>query len=154
MRKHLKLLKLKGEKKMKKLFSVLPIILLIVLFPFFLSAQTWHTANQQTVAWDAVTTTVDGDPIPVGEISYTVYLYNAVTDPDHLNAVELANIIETQYLITLGTEGKYFFGVKAVRTVAGEIVGESAIIWSSDPAYDFGLQYFAAPSNPGGLVIP
>ena len=139
---------------MKKLFKILPVVLLIILIPLFVCAQTWHTANQQTVAWDAVTTNIEGGAIPAGEISYTVYLYNAVTDPDHLNAVELANTIETQYLITLGTEGKYFFGVKSVRTVAGEIVGESIIIWSSDPEYDFGLQYFAAPANPGVLKLP
>ena len=106
------------------------------------------------MAWDAVTTNVDGGAIPAGEISYTVYLYNAVTDPNHTNPAELGTTAEPQYLITLGTEGKYFFGVKAVRTVAGEIVGESAIIWSSAPEYDFGLQYFAAPANPGGLKLP
>jgi len=67
---------------------------------------------------------------------------------------ELGTTAETQYLITLGTEGKYFFGVKAVRTVEGEIVGESVIVWSSDADYDFGLQYFAAPASPGGLKLP
>ena len=67
---------------------------------------------------------------------------------------ELGTTAETQYLITLGTEGKYFFGIKAVRTVEGEIVGESVIVWSSDADYDFGLQYFAAPASPGGLKLP
>ena len=137
---------------MKKLFLIL--LVSIIAFTGVALAQTWYTANQKTVARDAVTTKANGSPVPAGEISYTVYLYNAVTDPTHANPVEIGTTSQTQYLVTLGTEGKYFFGVKSVRTVDGEIVGESAIVWSSDPAYDFGLQYFAAPADPGGLKLP
>lgn len=134
---------------MKKILTYLAIIFLV--FVGIVFAQTWHTADQKTVGWDAVTNNVDGGAIPADQISYTVYLYNAVTDPNHLNAVELGNTVETEYLITLGIEGRYFFGVKSVRTVDGEWVGESEIVWSSLPEYDFGIQFFLTPMAPGGL---
>ena len=134
---------------MKKVLAYLTIILFC--FAVSVSAQTWHTANQKTVGWDAVTTNTNGDIVPADQISYTVYLYNAVTDPNHLNAVTLGSTVETQYLITLGVEGRYFWGVKAVRIIEGDVVGESAIIWTSLPEYDFGIQFYFAPMEPGGL---
>ena len=114
--------------------------------------QTWHTANQATVGWDAVTTLENGNPVSPNEVSYTVYLYNAVTDPDHLNPVEVGSTQDTEYLITLAVEGRYFFGVKSVRTVNSEKVSKSAITWSSLSEYDFGLQFYLAPSEPKGLI--
>ena len=134
---------------MKKVLAYLTIILFC--FAVSVSAQTWHTADQKTVGWDAVTANTNGDIVPADQISYTVYLYNAVTDPAHLNAVTLGSTVETQYLITLGVEGRYFWGVKSVRTIEGDVVGESAIIWTSLPEYDFGIQFYFAPMEPGGL---
>ena len=134
---------------MKKVLAYLTIILFC--FAVSVSAQTWHTANQKTVGWDAVTTNINGGVVPAEQISYTVYLYNAITDPNHLNAVTLGSTVETQYLITLGIEGRYFCGVKAVRTIEGDVVGESAIVWTSLPEYDFGIQFYFSPMEPGGL---
>ena len=134
---------------MKKFLLAVIMVLFIMAIPAF--GQTWHTADQKTVGWDAVTTNTDGGVIPADQISYTVYLYNAVTDPNHLNAVTLGSTVETQYLITLGVEGRYFWGVKSVRTIEGDVVGESVIIWTSLPQYDFGIQFYFAPMEPGGL---
>ena len=134
---------------MKKFLLAVIMVLFIMAIPAF--GQTWHTADQKTVGWDAVTTNTNGGIIPTDQISYTVYLYNAVTDPNHLNAVTLGSTVETQYLITLGVEGRYFWGVKSVRTIEGDVVGESVIIWTSLPQYDFGIQFYFAPMEPGGL---
>ena len=137
---------------MKKILA-----LLIIVFATAANAQTpqtWHTANQSTVAWDAVETNENGDPVLPAEISYVVYLCNAVTDINCTNPAEVASTTETQQLITINTEGKYFVGVKAVRAVDGEIVGESVIAWSNDLAYNWGLQYYAAPAVPSGLRLP
>jgi hypothetical protein len=117
-------------------------------------ATTWHPNNSQTVAWDAVTMNVDGTPIPVVEISYVIYLCDALWDPDHLDPIEQGTTTDTQYLLTFTVEGRYFFGVKSVRTVAGDVVGESEIVWSSVPEYDFGLEYYWGPANPTGLRRP
>jgi hypothetical protein len=141
------------KKKLKKPFKILPIIMLVLLIAGLASAQTWHTANQQTVAWDAVTEKTDGTPLDPAEVSYRVYMYNAVSDPNHAAPVKLGDTAETQYLITLGVEGKYFVGVSTIRTVDGEEI-ESEIAWSSDPAYDFGIRYYLAGKKPGGLNLP
>jgi hypothetical protein len=40
------------------------IIIAVLIFAAPAMAQTWHTANQVTLAWDAVTTLSSGDPVP------------------------------------------------------------------------------------------
>jgi hypothetical protein len=112
-------------------------------------AQTWHTTNQATVAWDAV-------PVPAGStVEYVVYLANATTDPDKTNPVEIATTTDLDQLITLNVEGSYFVGVKARRILDadGSNVGESTVAWSDDPQYcqngeTFGLRYFVPPDAP------
>ena len=81
---------------------------------------TYVTANQTTVAWNAVTKSADGTvTFGAGEITYSVYLANAITDPAKANPAKVRTIPETQTTLTLNTEGKYFVGVSAVRTVSG-----------------------------------
>lgn len=130
------------------------VVLFLVLLAGIALAQTWHTANQATVAWDAVLLD-NGDPIPPTDtIEYVVYLANAITDPDKNNPVEVATTTNLEQLITLNVEGSYFVGVKAVRKIAdGTNVGESAVAWSDDPQYcqngeTFGLRYFLPPAAP------
>lgn len=140
----------------KRLIVILAIF--IMLIGSIALAQTWHTANQATVAWDAVTTVDNGDPLPPTDtIEYVVYLSNAITDPNKNNPVEVARTTNTQQLITLNVEGSYFVGCKAIRKIAdGTEVGESVVAWSDDPQYvqngeTFGLRYFLAPAAPNQL---
>lgn len=138
-------------------YVLLPLMILLLISGIAL-AQTWHTANQATVAWDAVTTIDNGDPLPATDtIEYVVFLSNAITDPNKDNPVEVATTTDLEQLITLNVEGSYFVGVKAVRKIAdGTNVGESAVAWSDDPQYvlngeTFGLRYFLPPAAPGNL---
>ena len=138
---------------MKRKISLFVVLLVLFLAGIAL-AQTWHTANQATVAWDAVLLD-NGDPIPPTDtIEYVVYLSNAITDPDKINPVEVATTTNLEQLITLNVEGSYFVGVKAVRKIAdGTNVGESTVAWSDDPQYvqngqTFGLRYFLPPAAP------
>lgn len=121
-------------------------------------ALQWHTANQTTIQWDAVTELSNGSPIPAGnEIRYNVYMANAITDAGKESAVLITPepIIETQYVVTLGVEGKYLVGVSAVRLDNGEIVDESAINWSdTNGEYTpnpFGLRYYIPIPMPKNL---
>lgn len=136
------------------------VVMLLLFFSSLTEAQEWKTANQVTVAWDAVTVKQDGEAIPAEDIvEYTLYLSNAVTDPDKSNPVEIGSTRELQYTITLNTEGKYFAGIKSKRIVVNadqteEVVGESEIVWSDDPAVapnPFGLRYYLPPASPSGL---
>jgi hypothetical protein len=133
----------------KKLF--ITISLGILLTAGAALAVTWHPNSSQTVAWDAVTTNVDGTSIPPEEMSYVVYISDALFDPDHLDPIEQGTTTDTQYLLVFTEEGRYFFGVKAVRITDGDVVGESEIVWSSAPEYDFGLEYYWGPADPTGL---
>ncbi|MGD9212813.1 MAG: hypothetical protein PVI90_18660 [Desulfobacteraceae bacterium] len=142
-----------------KITLIIGIVANVVLWSLVVFGQIWVATNQKIVGWDAVTTNIEGDPIPAdNSIEYVAYLANAITDPDKTNPAEIATINETQYIVTLTSEGKYFFGVKAVRKDAnGEIVGESEIAWSDDARYaaagqTFGLQHFLPPAAPTGLA--
>ena len=140
---------------MKRLSIAVVILLLVVGVAF---AQTWHTANQATVEWDAVANLSDGTPLPPTDtVEYTVYLANAITDPNKDNPSEVATITDTSHLITLNVEGSFFVGVKAVRKISdGTVVGESEVAWSDDPQYcqngeTFGLRYFLPPAAPKNM---
>ena len=140
-------------------------IVWLVAMPAF--GQTWHTANQKTIGWDAVTQDVDGDPIPSGHtVSYKVFLSNAlVTDKSDATPVATATTLDA--LVTLQAKGSFFIGVQAFLLPDGEsepVEGtESTIAWSDNPAdcegqVTFGLRMFAQlkspilkpPSPPGG----
>ena len=120
--------------------------------------QEWHTANQVTLGWDAVTQLVDGTAIPEGEIvKYKVWIKNAITGGD---PVELVETTDLEFTLTIGSEGKYFLGVQALRYQSdGEtLIGESIICWSDVPEccggnIAFGVQFFNLPASPGGLGL-
>jgi hypothetical protein len=131
-------------------------IVAFVVFSFasLAGAQEWHTANQVTIGWDKSDGSTVDPPIPQNEISYRLYLANAITDANKTNPAKIADDVKTlTYTVTLGTPGKYFVGVSAIRTVEGEIVGESEIAWSDTANPPFGVQMFIAPPAPGGLRI-
>lgn len=115
---------------MKRLIVVLAIALLFVCST--VGAVEWKKTNQATVAWDAVTTLVDGSAIPAGDVlKYRVYLANAQTDPDKANPALLGETDQLEYLITLNTEGRYWVGVQTVRyDSAGVELEVSTINWS------------------------
>ena len=139
---------------MKKL--VLIAALVLIASPVF--GQAWHTANQASLAWDAVTTNTAGDVL-TGDITYSVYLVNATTDPNKANPALVAEgIVATGLTVTLGTEGRFLAGVRAVRSIDGEVVAESEMSWSDDPLVvldgkTFGLRYFLPPGQAKKLRI-
>lgn len=140
---------------MKKRYLTIGLIVFVMVAASLAFAQVWHTANQATIGWDAVTTIEGGAPLPAGDtIEYVVYLSNAITDPGKDNPVEVATLTDLTQLITLNTEGRYFVGVKAVRKIQdGTEVGESEVSWSDNPQVvlngdTFGLRYFLPPSGP------
>lgn len=127
------------------------LVLIISLFASFAVAQNWHTANQTTVGWDQVTQDTNGDPIDPAEISYRVYISKA-TNPDRTDAIKLGDTTDLTYLVTLTVDGCYFVGVSSVRTVDGSEVNESALNWSNQPEYDWGLCYYRGFPAPVGLT--
>lgn len=131
---------------MKKLLLVLAVILL----PVITMGQTWHTANQVTVAWDAV------PPIAIGDvIKYQVYTKTSIGGiPVKVDG----EITSTSSTITFSQEGRYFIGVQTMRYPTGETVGIPSVktAWS-DVAVDcasagpFGIVYYVPPPAPGGM---
>lgn len=121
-------------------------------------AQQWYTANQLTFGWDAARLE-DGSAVPAGEpIEYCLYRVDSAAPKTA--AVELGCGIDGQSaVVTLGTEGRFFLGVKAQRfDAAHQLIGESAIAWSDDPEAAaggavFGAQHFLAPAPPQGLKV-
>lgn len=142
---------------MKKVLAVCT-LLFFLLYAGSVFGQTWYTANQATVAWDAVTTLDNGDPIPTTDtVEYVVYLANATTDPNKTNPVEVGRTTNLEDTITLNVEGSFFVGCQAIRKdSAGTQLSASIIGWSDDPAIvfngqTFGIRYFLPPSVPAGL---
>lgn len=134
------------------------ILSLFLALPTLAFSQEWITANQTTITWDAVTTLSDGTPLSGNDtIAYTIYLSNAITDPDKDNPAEIDTIEDTQKIITLVNEGQYFVGLKSIRKLAdGTVVGESDIGWSDDPTVAtngdiFGIRYFLPPAIPTNM---
>ena len=135
--------------------TFLAIIGILFFFSGVAYGQTWHTANQVTVAWDAVIQLSNGDPIPASDIvKYKVWLKNAMTGGDPTELDEIAGL---EYTITLNTEGKYFIGVSALRYTSEDILlNESTISWSDVAECTtiegpFGIQYFLTLKSPSGL---
>jgi len=137
---------------MLKLFITL--IIAISLFIPSAFAQTWHTANQATLAWDAVVTLDNGTPIPAGStVKYQPYIKTSPTDPGSTYGTEVTTLAQ---LYTFSVEGSYFLGVKAIRYVGTEKVSESVVSWSSDPLVcedneAFGVKYYRPLAKPIGL---
>ena len=133
---------------MKRLIIILAILLLAA--PAM--AQSWYTANQVTLAWDAVPKVLTTDSAN----KYQVYSRNDLVS---LGTKVGAEITATQLLISLTVEGRYYLGVKAIRFPAGETTGIPSIgtAWSNVAAdtnnNPFGVLYFVAPGFPGGLRL-
>ena len=128
------------------------IILAIILLPTTVLAQSWYTANQVTVGWDAVPPIAQGDVI-----KYQVYT-RIGTSGD--GAKVGSEITASQLAITFTIEGRYFIGVKTIRYPQGETVGvpSATTSWSNDPlvcaaAGPFGVQFFALPGGIRGLKV-
>jgi len=133
---------------MKKVFVM--VFGLVFLFAGIASAQTWFTANQVTVAWDAVAKIAATDTI-----KYQVYTRVGTTGDGTAVGGE---ITANQLVITFPAEGRYFIGVKSIRYPAGETVGIPSVTtsWSNDAsvcssAGPFGIVFYAAPSGVQGL---
>ncbi len=142
------------------MLNKLSVIFLVLFLTFSVTAfsQEWHTANQITITWDAVTEMQGGIAIPETDIiEYRVYLANAITDSDKTNPAEIDITGDTSYTITLTGEGQYFVGLQTIRKLAdGEVIGESVIGWTDDPAIvlggaTFGIRHFLPPIVATGL---
>jgi hypothetical protein len=113
-------------------------------------AQTWHTANQVTVGWDAVA------PIqPTDTIKYQLYVRQDLVSAGIKAGDPVATL---QAVVTMPSEGDWWIGVETLRYVQGvaDPFRSSTKAWSHDPAAcgpagPFGVRYFVLPAPPGGL---
>lgn len=131
---------------MKKLLLVLATVLLAI--PAF--AQTWHTADSKTFAWNAV------PPVqPTDVIKYQAYTKFRTTDAIPVKIG--GEVIETQLMVTFSAEGRYYLCAQTVRYPEGETQPLTSDIVCSDQAQycqggnTFGVKYFIKPDGPGGL---
>ena len=92
------------------------LLLSLILWPSLVFAQEpikVITPNQSTVVWAAVTTSLNGEPIPAGEtVSYEIFLgpYPIPYGQDRNDGslyVSLVQTTSTNYMITFPTEGVY-----------------------------------------------
>ncbi len=146
---------------MKKLFTVM-VMVVFLLTAGFAVADEWHSANQVTVRWDAVTTLLNGDPVPEGDlVTYNLYIRSVQTGAE-VEVITRVSVLE--HTITFAEEGDYHIGIRAVRTIPAaselpeRVAGQSDIGWSSDPLITrdgntFGVTYYFQLSNVGGLGI-
>lgn len=138
---------------MKKLILIILTFILLTSLSF---SQTWYPANQKTIAWDAVTELDDGSPIPSDDkVKYQIYIVQENSAKS--TAIILGTTEETQFLVTIPHEGKWFVGVKAQRFDSnGNLISESEISWSDNSVYcqnneTFGISFFRVPKQPEGL---
>jgi hypothetical protein len=129
------------------------IILAILIFASPAFCQTWVTANQATLAWDAVAKIA-----PTDTIKYQAYTKSplATSTPQKVGG----EVTATQQPITFSVEGRYFLCVETLRYPQGETVPiKSARMACTDVATDTqagvatGVVYFTAPGTPGVLRI-
>lgn len=145
---------------MKKLVIYSLFILLVAVQA---QAIDWHVANQITLGWDAVSTSENGDPLPVGSrIKYNVYT-TLETDIDKTNAILVNTVTDVSSLVTFTDQGFYWFGVESILEVQDssglwQEANKSTIAWSDDPLNTstgaaFGAQYYLAPTTVKGMRI-
>jgi hypothetical protein len=147
---------------MRKLVLILIAVFLMTSVAY---ADDWYSANQATVRWDAVTTLLNGDPVPAGDtVTYDLYTKSVQTGTE----IEVAiGVTATEYVFAFATEGDYHVGIRAVRIIpaAGglpaRVAGQSSIGWSSDPLIakggnTFGVSYYfmLLPVTGSELVMP
>jgi hypothetical protein len=116
------------------------------------SAQETIVANAVVVAWDAVTTLVDGTQLPAGDsVDYEVLIALNKDVP-----IIKGRTDQLEFSIVFDQEGTYFIGVRAIRIHNSE-ESISEIAWSDDIQYapnPFVVLYLLPPSNPDGIRIP
>lgn len=140
---------------MKRFWLLMFVVLTIVFTGWFAEAQQWVPANQSTIAWNATTTDVEGNPLPQDSVvKYYIYLKEFGVEGDGEKVGETDVL---QYTVTFPGEGKFIVGVRSVRLAEGEVVGESTINWSdvngeSTPE-PFGFIIYGPPAEPVGLRI-
>ena len=127
---------------MKKIFLA---VLFVCLFAGISFAQTWHTADSVTIAWDAVT-------VPSGTVTYKTYIQPYPSGV----ATNVGEVSTTNAVITFQNEGRYILGVSTVRVIDKEVL-ESEIAWSNVVESclngdTFAVKYFIKPNKPTGLV--
>lgn len=129
------------------------ILIIILLIPSFAAAQVWNTANQATLAWDAVAKVAPTDQ----PNKYQVW--TKAGSPTATPQKVGGEITATQQTVTFSAEGRYYLCVGAIRYPQGETVGvPSTRLSCSDIAADtangaFGVVYYVAPAAPGGLRL-
>jgi hypothetical protein len=136
---------------MKKLILSVIFGVLSVSSTGYSQAVVWTTANQITKTWDAVTALETGAPIPAGDIvTYQVYIKNE----DGSNIVKAGIPVSVlTATIVFTAEGRYFYGVSAIRKTVSGIISESPVSWSDNPAVmktgiPQGIQYFLVLKQP------
>lgn len=122
-------------------------LLFVLVMTVSVNAQQWQTANSINVAWDAVTVTS-------GTVTYKLY---SKTVPGGVETF-ISTVSTTGATVTFQAEGRYFLGVRSVRTVNGVELEASTISWSDNPAVcqggvTFGVQYYTLPAPVGGIRI-
>ena len=151
----------------------LSIILAILIFAAPAMAQTWYTANQVTVACDAVplptctcatppctpTVVCPGPTYPSSAVGQVKYQFYSRGDLVSTGAKVGGEINTPQLLISLTTWGRYYIGVQSGWLPQGEsvIVWNPTKAWSNVPAdtanNPFGVMFYAITGSPGGLRI-
>jgi len=114
-----------------------------MLIPGLSPAQTWHSTNQVTIAWDPAEMP-DG---AVGVLTYDVWIVESTAAKN--TAVKATRVASPPATVTFDKEGKYFLGVQTVRIIAAGDEVSSTINWSDIAAgtggNPFGVVYYAAP---------
>jgi len=143
------------EVSMKRVITSLMVVLFLLVGNAL--AFNWVTANQVTMAWDAVTsvqTTNGTQPLPEGDyIEYELFLS---TQTDHSDAWSVGTTTDTQFTFTFEQEGEFYGGGKAIRyDSTGTKLSESIIAWSDQEEYvatdTFGFKYYYIPLPLTGL---
>jgi hypothetical protein len=138
---------------LKILLSCFMILAALMLGSAVATAQTWHTANQVTLAWDPVPPPNDqaGNPLP-GDITYQCYIKFQLAGSDPVPIGEPT--ADTQKVIAFPSEGRYFLCAQTLRLPPdAEEPLTSAIVCSDDPAVTadnqaFGVVYYIGPASP------
>ena len=141
---------------MKKLLTIIALVVTLAV-PVLVQAQTWHSTNQVTLAWDAVPMPVgtDGQPLP-GSVAYDVYSVGSTAAKT--TAALVTKVTTTQAVVSFSAEGKYYLGVRSVRVISPTEELTSEISWSDNVAVvqsgnTFGVAYYISLPAPGGLRL-
>jgi len=143
---------------MKKILFLLAVMLIAV--SCFAQVDTVHYIDSATLAWSAVTTDSEGEPLlDTDVVTYDVYLYNAADTLDDQNPAEISLVGNTADLempidFTGMARAMYYAGVRVVVEDGQGTVTASDIAWSYDPVATDPIQPFAYIPLGGVLVLP